>query len=73
MFSAYKCILIKVHRKCSVKENMYILPPQNINFLAQCPRDTLLMYIYSPKTIIESLISCVLFLERLQMGQSIRF
>lgn len=73
MISTNKCILIKVHRKCSVKENMYILPPQNIKFLVQCPRNTLLMYIYSLKTTIQSLISCVLFLEWLQMGQSIRF
>lgn len=44
-------------------------PPENIQYLVQCPRDTFLVYIYSPKTTVQNLISCVLLLERLQMGQ----
>lgn len=37
MISTNMCIQIKVQRKYSVKENMYILPPQNIKYLVQCP------------------------------------
>lgn len=44
IISTNECIQIKMNRKC--KENMYILPPQSINFLVQCPCDTLLMCTY---------------------------
>lgn len=65
-------ILIKVHKNSSVKENMYILPPQNIKYLVQCHCAIPLMYIYSLKTTIQSLIFCLLLLEQLPMGQRIR-
>lgn len=57
MISTNEFIPMKVHRKCPVKESMYILPPQNMTFLVQCPCGTLLVHIYSLKTTIQSLIS----------------
>lgn len=37
--------VVKVQRKCSVKEHMYIFSPLNIIFFVQCPCDIPLIYI----------------------------
>lgn len=61
----------KSTKKSSVKENMYILPPQSIKYLVQCPRVIPLMYIYSLKTTMQSLVFCLLLPEQLLMGREL--
>lgn len=57
-----KCSVVKVQRKCSIKEHVYVLPLPDIKFLVQYPCDILLTYISSLKNHNEnSHLMCAIF------------